>query len=181
MEPFSPNQFSLSRTEREKSCGERTTPYPMYPSAPTPSHRSTSSPFPLNPPKTPVVPYQITLSAAQAAEASKNSSLYKSAGGALSSLLNQFVDESYYRSPETTPSSQTATSSGGERKQSLACGVSALGNALSGSEGAIVSLTALGLGRTGMTDRDAGRLAAVLRARRVDSPLEEVEVRVGGG
>ncbi|CAN0235820.1 unnamed protein product, partial [Ectocarpus fasciculatus] len=42
------------------------------------------------------------------------------------------------------------------------------------------SLKALGLARTGLSDRDAARLAAALRARPVDSPLEEVEVGLNG-
>lgn len=113
-----------------------------------------------------VLKKQLTLSAAEASQAKKNSSLYKSAGGALSSILNQFVDESYYRSD--------AAGSSGEGREALRCGVAALGNAIRGEE---CSLRALGLGRTGITNRDASKLAAALRARRVNSPLEEVEVK----
>lgn len=117
---------------------------------------------------------QLTLSAAEASQAKKNSSLYKSAGGALSSILNQFVDESYYRSDEAAAA---AAGSSGERKEALRCGVAALGNALRGDA---CSLRALGLGRTGITNRDASKLAAALRSRRVTSPLEAVEVRTKG-
>lgn len=53
----------------------------------------------------------------------------------------------------------------------------ALGRAL--REGSC-TLKAVGLGRTGMTDRDAKGLAKALRARHADSPLEEVEVREKG-
>lgn len=48
-----------------------------------------------------------------------------------------------------------------------------------GSGGGCSSLKAVGLARTGLTERDAARLAAALRARPVDSPLEEVEVGCG--
>lgn len=70
----------------------------------------------------------------------------------------------------------------------MRCGVAALGNALrgdnngsSGSGGGRCSLRALGLARTGMTNRDGSRLAAALRERQAGSVLEEVEVRERAG
>ena len=137
---------------------------------------------------------QLTLSAFQAAEDKKNSSLYKSAGGALSSLLNTFVDESYYSGGG--PSSQDGGGGGGGGGVSSPlgnsavaprrCSVAELANALAGGGGGRSGgrggnrpplIKALGLGKTGLTDKDASRLAATLRARPLDSPLEEVEVR----
>ncbi|CAM9750210.1 unnamed protein product, partial [Pylaiella littoralis] len=143
----------------------------------------------------------LTLSAAQAAQAKKNSSLYKSAGGALSSLLNTFVDESYYSnrgssqgaaSASTAPSSSWSSSladpTGGEGGVAAPrCAVAELGSALAGQGGGggrggkgSPSLKVLGLGRTGLSGRDAARLAATLRARPMDSPLEKVEVGMNG-
>lgn len=134
---------------------------------------------------------QLTLSAFKAAQAKKSSSLYKSAGGALSSLLNTFVDESYYsRGPggqdgggsAASPSSSSPL--GGPAVEPLRCAVAELGSALAGSGrggrrgGTGPPLVkAVGLGRTGLTDKDASRLAATLRVRPLESPLEEVEVR----
>lgn len=140
--------------------------------------------------------FQLTLSAAQAAQA-KNSSLYKSAGGALSSLLNTLVDESYYsrgsdpevgggggasaspRSSSSSPLSNAAVAGDGGAAAGRRCAIAELGSALAGAGrgGRRSSLRALGLARTGLTDRDAAKLAANIRSRPVDSPLEEVEVR----
>lgn len=117
--------------------------------------------------------HQLTLSATRAAEASKNPSyLYKSAGGALSSLLNQFVDESYYRSEELSiPPESVGEREGGP----LRCAVAAFGTSLRHEAS---SLKVLGLARTGVTEDDAFRLAAILRKRRVaESSLEKVQVR----
>eukprot|EP00752_Nemacystus_decipiens_P011212 g9963.t1 len=133
----------------------------------------------------------LTLSAFQAAGAKKNSSLYKSAGGALSSLLNTFVDENYYSGG--APGGRDGGGGGGGAASPLGsfavapprCAVAELGNALAGGGGGrgggrggrrAPVVKALGLGRTGLTDKDASRLAAALRARPSDSPLEEVEV-----
>lgn len=151
---------------------------------------------PLSPPHANSFPEQLTLSAALAAQAKKNSSiyksaLYKSAGGALSSLLNTFVDESYYSGGSSSgngnqhASSATCSSpnsmNAGTAGVPPRCAVAELGIVLAGgrtgAEDPFPSLRAVGLGRTGMTDRDAARLARSLRARSVDSPLEEVEVR----
>lgn len=136
---------------------------------------------------------QLTLSASQAAQAKKNSSLYKSAGGALSSLLNTFVDESYYS--RGAPSGQDGGGSAAAPPSSSLsplglhppavprrCAIAELGNALAGGGGGRSGsrpprVKAVGLGRTGLTDKDASRLAATLRARPLDSPLQEVEVR----
>ncbi|CAN0202988.1 unnamed protein product [Scytosiphon promiscuus] len=65
------------------------------------------------------------------------------------------------------------------------CAVAELGKALAGGrrgggEDFFPSLKAVGLARTGMTDRDALRLARSLRARPASSPLEEVEVGMNG-
>ncbi|CAM9456603.1 unnamed protein product [Ectocarpus sp. 12 AP-2014] len=147
----------------------------------------------------------LTLSASQAAAQAKSSSLYKSAGGALSSLLTTFVDESYYSSnTNNRGSGQDASAltppslgnpTGGVAERPLRCAVAELGEALAGqggrgrgggggrgggSGGGCSSLKALGLARTGLSERDAARLAAALRARPVDSPLEEVEVGLNG-
>ncbi|CAM9682083.1 unnamed protein product [Ectocarpus sp. 4 AP-2014] len=147
----------------------------------------------------------LTLSASQAAAQAKSSSLYKSAGGALSSLLTTFVDESYYSSNTNNRSSGQDASAltppslgnpaGGVAERPLRCAVAELGEALAGqgarghggrgdrgggSGGGCSSLKAVGLARTGLTDRDAARLAATLRARPVDSPLKEVEVGLNG-
>lgn len=114
--------------------------------------------------------------------------MYKSAGGALSSLLNNFVDESYYNGGGGGPGSRdgggASSPLGSPAAAPRRCAVAELGNALAGggkSGGRGGSrpplVKALGLGRTGLTDKDASRLAATLRARPVDSPLEEVEVR----
>ena len=115
---------------------------------------------------------KLSLSAARAGEvAKKNASLYKSAGGALSSLLNQFVEESYYR-----PNTLHSTSGGvGERNGGpvLRCAIAAFGTALRDEA---CSLKVLGLARTGVTDSDVLMLAAALRERGADSPLEDVEV-----
>lgn len=117
--------------------------------------------------------HKLTLRATRAAEASKNPSyLYKSAGGALSSLLNQFVDKSYYHSEEPSSPPESV----GEREgRPLRCAVAAFGTSLRHEAS---SLKMLGLARTGVTEDDAFRLAAALRKRRVaESSLEKVQVR----
>lgn len=146
---------------------------------------------------------QLTLSAAHAAQA-KNSSLYKSAGGALSSLLNTLVDESYYSRgsdpdavggggsgvsasppPSPSPLSNAAVAGDAGAAAGRRCAIAELGSALAGAarggRRSSSSLRALGLARTGLTDRDAGKLAAKIRNRPADSPLEEVEVRAHQG
>lgn len=186
-----------------RACKTRVRPPPLFPPPPSPlfapwanrnlsrsKHLSVSTS--LN---------QLTLSASQAAAQAKSSSLYKSAGGALSSLLTTFVDESYYSSnTNNRGSGQDASAltppslgnpTGGVAERPLRCAVAELGETLAGqgargrgggggrgggNGGGCSSLKAVGLARTGLTERDAARLAAALRARPVDSPLEEVEV-----
>ena len=105
------------------------------------------------------------------------------------------MDESYYSGGG--PSSQDGGGGGGggggvssplgnSAVAPRRCSVAELANALAGGGGGRSGgrggnrpplIKALGLGKTGLTDKDASRLAATLRARPLDSPLEEVEVR----
>lgn len=131
---------------------------------------------------------QLTLTAARASNGSKSSSLYKSAGGAITSLLNQFVDESYYRGDSASsslgnPRDFAATSASrsiemgntGEAEP-LRCAVGAFATVLR-DIGSASSLRVLGLARTGITKTEASKLSRGLRRRSTGSPLEHVEVR----
>lgn len=122
--------------------------------------------------------WQLASSAVQAANTAQGASIYKSAGGALSSLINQFVDDSYRvgKLPVGAGAAPSPSLSAAGCEQPSRGGVAAFASVLGRGKS---SLRVVGLGRTGMGEQDAVRLANALRRRPPGGPLSHVDVSGG--